>query len=135
MAECIFCRILAGGLPAEIVYEAKGAIAFLDTYPRTRGHTLVVPRAHAPTLLELDDAGIGELFVAVKTVSRKVRDALGAVGLNVGWNHGAAAGQHVMHLHVHILPRYAPGGPGIQGIAAGPPGGTPAQVAAAIRAA
>ena len=135
MADCIFCKILAGTMQADVVYEAKGAIAFLDKFPRVRGHTLVIPRAHAPTLSDLDDVFVGDLFLAVKEVTRKVRRATGAVGLNIGWNHGAAAGQHVFHLHVHILPRYDEGGRGVQAVAAGPAGGALAEIAAAIRAA
>jgi histidine triad (HIT) family protein len=116
MAECIFCRIVAGATAAEVVYEASGALAFLDKFPSARGHTLVIPRAHAPTLLELDDAAVGDLFRAVKAVTRKLQEALGPMGFNIGWNHGAAAGQHVFHLHVHILPRYGEGGRGVQSV-------------------
>jgi histidine triad (HIT) family protein len=135
MAECIFCRIAAGSVAAEVVYEAPRALAFLDTFPSARGPTLVIPRAHAPTLLELGDEDAGALFRAVKAVTRKVKVGLGPVGFNIGWNHGAAAGQHVFHLHVHILPRYGQGGRGIQSIGGGGGQGSPAEIAAAIRGA
>ena len=135
MADCLFCQILAGTMPAEVVFEARGALAFLDKFPSARGHTLVIPRAHAPTLLELDDEGVGDLFRAVQAVTCKVRDALRPVAFNIGWNHGRAAGQHVFHLHVHILPRYAEGGRGVQALGAGWAGGSLAEIAAAIRAA
>jgi histidine triad (HIT) family protein len=133
--KCLFCRIAAGSVPAQLVYEDAAAIAFLDVHPAARGHALVVPRAHAETLLDLDAAAVGDLFRAVKEVQRKVQAALRPFGFNVGWNHGRAAGQVVPHLHVHVLPRYADGGRGIQLLGQrGDPGELPA-VAAAIRAA
>jgi histidine triad (HIT) family protein len=135
MADCLFCRIADGGVPAELVYESPGAVAFLDRFPSARGHTLVVPRIHAATLLDLPDEAVGDVFRGVKTVMRKVRDGLKSQAFNVGWNHGAAAGQHVFHLHVHVLPRYTEGGPGVQALGTGADRGDLAQVAAAIRAA
>jgi len=135
MDDCIFCRIARGELPAEIVHEAPGALAFLDSFPAARGHVLVVPRAHAPTLLELDDAAVGDLFRAVKAVQRKVQGALQPKAFHVGWNHGRAAGQHVHHLHVHVLPRYAEGGRGVQVLGTGGDRGELPALAAAIRAA
>lgn len=135
MSDCLFCRIAGREIPAEIVHEAPGAVAFLDAHPAARGHVLVVPRAHAPTLLDLDDAAVGELFLAVKAVQARVEAALRPRGFNVGWNHGRAGGQHVLHLHVHVLPRYGLLGRGVQKLG---DGGDPAEVAAlaaAIRAA
>jgi histidine triad (HIT) family protein len=133
--KCLFCRILARAVPAEVVYEDAGAVAFLDVHPAARGHVLVVPRAHAETLLDLEDAAVGELFRSVKEVQRRVAAALRPLAFNVGWNHGRAAGQHVPHLHVHVLPRYADGGRGIQLLGAGGDRAELAQVAAAIRGA
>ena len=135
MAECPFCRIVAGTSPAEVVHADAGALAFLDGAPSARGHVLVVPRVHAPTLLDLPDGEVGALFRTVKTVQRKVEAALRPAGFNVGWNHGHAAGQRVGHLHVHVLPRYADGGLGVQALGAGGHRGDLAQIAAAIRAA
>lgn len=133
--SCLFCRIAAGQTPAEVVLEAPGAVAFLDTHPAARGHVLVVPRAHAPTLLDLADAAAGELFVAVKAVQAKVLAALRPRGFNVGWNHGRAGGQVVDHLHVHVIPRYDLLGRGIQVLGGGGDPSELARVAAAIRAA
>ncbi len=135
MSDCIFCRIVQGAARAEVVWESPEAIAFLDRVPAARGHTMIVPRVHAPTLLDLDDAAVGALFLGVKAVTRKVVDALRPAGLNVGWNHGAAAGQHVPHLHVHVIPRFADGGRGIQLLGQGGDRGSLAEVAAAIRGA
>jgi histidine triad (HIT) family protein len=134
MSGCIFCDVVAGTAGAEIVHESPSAIAFLDKFPAARGHTMVVPRAHASTLLELDDGAVGDLFRTVKSVMRKVAGALQPAGMNVGWNHGKAAGQHVFHLHVHVLPRYAPGGRGVQLLGEGTEPVDLADVARRIRA-
>lgn len=134
MVNCLFCRIIAGATPAHVIHEGSGAVAFLDAFPAARPHVLVVPRVHAPTLLELDDDAAGELFRTVKQVQRKVQSAFRPLGFNVGWNHGRAAGQHVLHLHVHVLPRYADGGRGIQALGAGGDRGELAELAAALRA-
>jgi histidine triad (HIT) family protein len=125
--SCLFCRIVAGEVPAHVVHEDEGAVAFLDVHPAARPHVLVVPRAHAANLLELDDDAVGALFRTVKCVQRNVERAFRPLGMNVGWNHGQAAGQHVFHLHVHLLPRYADGGRGIQVMGTG---GDPAELAA-----
>ncbi len=134
MGECLFCRIAAGTLPANLVHETPGAVAFLDRSPSARGHTLVVPRAHAANLLELDDGAVGDLFLAVKEVVRKLDAALHPRAFNVGWNHGEAAGQAVFHLHVHVLPRTSPGRP-VQALGEGGGRGDLAALAAAIRGA
>ena len=133
MADCLFCRIAAGELPAELVHQTSATIAFLDRTPAARGHVMVVPRAHAASLLELDGAAVGDLFLAVKDVMRKVDAALHPAGMNVGWNHGRAAGQHVLHLHVHVIPRHTPGGRGIQVMGEGADDTPLAEIAAAIR--
>jgi histidine triad (HIT) family protein len=133
MNDCLFCRIVEGKVPAAVVHESPGAVAFLDAFPATRGHVLVVPRLHAPTLLDLDESVIGELFKTVSEVQRKVQKALQPLGMNVGWNHGKPAGQHVFHLHVHILPRFQEGGRGIQALGAGGDRGELAVLAGLIR--
>jgi histidine triad (HIT) family protein len=119
MADCIFCNIAAGTLKAEIVFESPEAVAFLDKYPVARGHVVVIPRVHAATLNELPDELVCGLFRAVKSVMRKLAAALHPLGMNIGWNHGRDAGQHVFHLHVHVLPRYSPGGYGVQALGEG----------------
>ena len=133
MPDCIFCEILAGRIAAEVVHETPGAVAFLDVFPAARGHVLVVPRVHAPTMLDLDGAAVGDLFLAVKDVQAKVQRALQPVGMNVGWNHGLAAGQHVPHLHIHVIPRFEDGGRGIQVMGTGGDRSELPAVAAAIR--
>jgi histidine triad (HIT) family protein len=135
MSDCIFCEIVAGRIAAEIVHQGPGAVAFLDVFPAARGHVLVVPRSHAATLLDLEDSAVGDLFLAVKEVQAKVRRALDPSGMNVGWNHGRAAGQHVDHLHVHVIPRFEGGGRGIQMMGTGGDRAEIPAVAARIRSA
>ena len=132
MSDCLFCRIVAGEVPAERVYESEGALAFLDVMPAARGHTLVVPKVHAATLTDLDDESTVRLFQAVKAVMPKLGKALHPAAFNVGWNHGSAAGQHVFHLHVHILPRQKAGS-GIQSLGEGGARGDLAALASLIR--
>lgn len=133
MDDCIFCKVCSGEIRANVVHEASGAVAFLDKFPTARGHTLVVPRWHAPTLLDLPDEHVAGLFRAVKEVQGKLARALDPVAFNVGWNHGRAAGQHVYHLHVHLLPRYGAGGRGVQALGEGAEPADLAAVAEAIR--
>jgi len=136
MADCIFCKIAAREIPAHIVYENDQVLAFLDIHPASRGHTMVIPRVHAERLDQLDDRHIGPLFQGVKRVMALLEAALKPGGLNVGWNHGWAAGQHVIHLHVHLIPRYAgDGGGGIQSLIRSSAKEDLASIAAQIRAA
>lgn len=135
MSECLFCRIVDGRVPAEKVYESDGAVAFLDIMAAAPGHTLVVPRVHAGTLGELPDDAVGPLFRAVKEVMARIDASLHPAAFNVGWNHGREAGQHVDHLHVHVMPRFHPGGRGVQVMGEGGDRGELVKVAAAIRAA
>ncbi len=134
MSDCLFCQIASGALAAEIVHRDDEAVAFLDKYPAARGHVVVIPARHAANLLELDDAALGGFFRAVKTVMRKVNDALHPLAMNVGWNHGKDAGQHVFHLHVHVLPRFSPGR-GVQQMGEGTGRVSFAELGAAIRGA
>jgi histidine triad (HIT) family protein len=133
MSDCIFCDIAAGALKAEVVHESADAVAFLDKYPAARGHVVVIPRAHAPTLTELGDESVGGLFLAVKAVMRKVSAALQPIAMHAGWNHGKDAGQHVFHLHVHVLPRYHAGGRGVQMLGEGSGRVSLAEIGEAIR--
>jgi len=133
MSDCLFCQIVQGKLKAELVFESPATVAFLDKYPVARGHVVVIPTAHAATLNELADDAVGSLFLGVKTVMRKVTDALRPLAMNVGWNHGRDAGQHVFHLHVHVLPRYGPGGHGVQALGEGTGRVNFAELAEAIR--
>jgi histidine triad (HIT) family protein len=102
----IFARILRGELPCHRVFEDEHALAFLDLFPQARGHTLVLPKAPARNLLDIDPDALGELGVRVQRVARGVRAALAPDGLTISQFNGAAGGQSVFHLHFHIIPRW-----------------------------
>jgi len=104
--DCIFCSIVAGDIPARTVHETDDVLAFLDANPLARGHTLVIPKAHAEHVDDLDDDLASELFAAVTDLTPRVQSAVDADGANVGINDGEAAGQEVPHVHVHIIPRF-----------------------------
>lgn len=104
--DCIFCRIVAGTIPAHMVYEDDEVVAFLDILPATRGHTLVIPRNHAPDLETMEPDDLATVARATQVVARLLRTKLQSDGLNVQQNNGAAAGQEVFHYHVHLLPRW-----------------------------
>ncbi|RIK15879.1 MAG: HIT family protein [Acidobacteria bacterium] len=100
---CAFCEIIAGERPAEIVLETQQVVCFLDTRPVFKGHVLVVPRDHIPTLTQLPDDQVGPLFTTARAVARAVQEALGAQGSFVAMNN--VVSQSVPHLHVHVVPR------------------------------
>ena len=110
--SCIFCRIVAGEIPAEIVAREPDAVAFLDVQPLADGHVLVVPRAHVPTIEELTPAGADALFRLATRLAGPVREALGGEATTIGINNGEASGQTVPHVHVHIVPRWEGDGAG-----------------------
>ena len=103
---CLFCRIVAGELPSRTVYEDADCVAFLDIPPWHRGHTLVVPRRHVPDALS-DATVLASLSPAIVATGTLLVRRLGADGMTVLSSVGAAAGQEVFHLHVHLVPRYA----------------------------
>jgi|SRR5581483_1477645 len=103
--SCIFCRIVAGEIPAEVVAREPEVTAFLDVQPLADGHVLVVPRAHVAAIEDLPPDAADALFRAVVRLARPVRTALGAAGTTIGINNGEATGQTIPHVHVHIVPR------------------------------
>ena len=122
MDDCLFCKIAAQKIPALTVYEDKKVMAFLDIAPRAEGHTVVIPKCHAATMVDLPESEIGPLFSVVKSVSELLLKSLKADGFTIGINHGAVSGQVVGHLHIHILPRFAgDGGSAIQSVVHNPP--------------
>ncbi len=106
MEDTVFMKIIRRELPAHIVYEDDETIAFLDVKPNVPGHTLVVPKKWAENIFDVDDATLATVMRTVRKIAPAVRDAVGAHGVHINSNHGAAAGQIVMHLHVHIIPRH-----------------------------
>jgi histidine triad (HIT) family protein len=100
---CLFCSIVAGETPADVVLDTPVVVAFLDHRPLFPGHTLVVPRAHVETLRDLDDPTRDELFAQVQRVAAAVQDATGSAGSFVAMNN--VVSQSVPHAHVHAVPR------------------------------
>lgn len=103
MADCVFCSILAGAIPAHVVLDDEAAMGFLDVRPLFPGHVLVVPRHHAETLTDLPTADLGGYFERVQHTAAAVRDAMGAQGTFVAMNN--VVSQSVPHLHAHVVPR------------------------------
>ena len=107
MADCLFCGIVAGEVPAEIVDSDEHTIAFMDINPATTGHALVIPRAHAADLMEISDEDLAHCAVAAQRLALKMRQTLRPDGFNLLNACGAAAWQTVFHFHIHVVPRYA----------------------------
>ena len=104
--DCIFCAIAKGEGPATIVAENDRTVAFMDIMPATRGHLLVIPRAHSVDLLSVDPDDLNATMQAAKAMAQRVKDRLGADGVNLLNSCGSAAWQTVFHFHVHVIPRY-----------------------------
>jgi histidine triad (HIT) family protein len=104
--ECLFCKIVAGTIPAQIVDEDERTVAFMDINPATRGHALVVPRRHARDLLEIESDDLKATILAAQRLARKASDRLRADGVNLLNSCGQAAWQTVYHFHIHVIPRY-----------------------------
>ena len=112
MTDCLFCRIVRGEIPARTVREDERTVAFLDIAPATRGHLLVIPRAHAADLTEIAPDDLAACAVAAQDLARRVLGRLGADGVNLIQSNRAAAWQSVFHFHLHVIPRYV--GDGLQ---------------------
>ncbi|MFE5851830.1 HIT family protein [Streptomyces sp. NPDC056500] len=106
MTECAFCAIVADPSRARVVHQDAHTLAFFPLAPAVRGHTLVIPRSHAPDLWALDDATAARLTQSVLRVGRALYEVLAPDGMNVINSAGAAASQTVFHVHVHLVPRW-----------------------------
>jgi histidine triad (HIT) family protein len=103
-SDCLFCKILAGDIPADIILETDDVIAFRDVNPQAPTHALIIPRKHVSTINELgdgDQALVGKLFLAAKQIAAD--EGIAAAGYRVAMNCNEAAGQTVFHLHLHLL--------------------------------
>ncbi len=109
MADTIFAKIIAGEAPCHRVYEDDTVLAFLDIFPISRGHTLVIPKEPAERLHVLSDRSSAAIGRVLPRICRAVLSATGAVDYNILQNNGAAAHQAVMHVHFHIIPKYGDG--------------------------
>jgi histidine triad (HIT) family protein len=102
--DCLFCKILNGEIPADLVYESDSAIAFRDINPHAPTHVLVIPRKHIPTINDLDDADrdvVGSLYMAARDIARQ--EGIADDGYRTVMNCNEGAGQTVFHIHLHVL--------------------------------
>ncbi len=106
MEDCLFCKIIKGGVSSAKVYEDENHLAFLDIFPANKGHTLIIPKKHYAHFSEIPHEEIGRLIEAVRKVAAGVKTALKAEGINLFLNEGRAAGQLIFHAHFHVIPRF-----------------------------
>ncbi len=129
--DCIFCKILAGELPATIVAEDERTVSIMDINPATRGHALVLPRTHSRDLLSIAPEDLQAAILAARRLAARASERLGAAGVNVINSCGAAAWQTVFHFHMHVIPRYVEDPLRLPWV---PAPGDPAEIAAAAAA-
>jgi len=103
--DCIFCKIIDRKIPSKIIFENNLNLAFLDIFPISRGHTIVIPKNHYTNLEDIPDDKLFELFKSVKQIATIVHRKLKIDGYNILQNNYKAAGQDINHFHVHIIPR------------------------------
>lgn len=131
--DCIFCKIIAGQIPATKVLEDAACLAFLDVSPLADGHVLLIPKAHAQTLDELSADQAGAMLRNLPILVKAVQTATGCEGVNVLQNNGRAAHQFVPHVHFHIIPRNSGDAFHFNWPAGKYPAGKAEELAAAIR--
>ena len=134
MSNCVFCRIVAREIPATVVHEDEHTLAFMDLGQVNPGHVLVAVKAHAENLYALNDAQAGAVLRAAARVARAIRDAFKPEGLSVYQANGSAAGQTVLHYHVHLVPRHEGDGMALSWPVKNPPRERLEEAAAKIRA-
>jgi histidine triad (HIT) family protein len=110
--DCIFCRILAGEIPGEVIAETADTLAFLDVTPLADGHVLVIPKTHARIIEALPAETAAALMQMAQRISAALCGELGAAGTTLGINNGPETGQTVPHVHLHIVPRFPGDGAG-----------------------
>jgi histidine triad (HIT) family protein len=104
--DCIFCAIVAGDAPAEIVDSDERTVTLMDINPATKGHALVIPRRHSADVLAIDDDDLAACAIAARRVVKRMEEALAPAGFNLLNAARAAAWQTVFHFHIHVIPRY-----------------------------
>ena len=106
MENCIFCKIANGEIPSATLYEDEDFRVILDLGPASKGHALILPKAHAANIYELPDETAGKAMILAKHMATRLRDGLHCDGFNIVQNNGEIAGQTVFHFHMHLIPRY-----------------------------
>lgn len=114
LADCVFCKIAAGEIPCHCVFENERVLAFLDINPLSLGHTVVIPRTHAVRFEQLSEDDAAALAGAIGPLARRILSAVESEDYNLLQNNGSSAGQVVMHVHIHIIPRRANDGLGFR---------------------
>jgi histidine triad (HIT) family protein len=104
--DCIFCKIAAGEIPSETVYEDEQFRAILDLGPASKGHTLILPKEHFQDLTALQEPYLSAVLPLAAKIGEAMKKGLGCAGFNLVQNNGEAAGQTVKHFHMHVIPRY-----------------------------
>jgi histidine triad (HIT) family protein len=104
--DCLFCGIVEGSVPSQKIDEDERTIAFMDISPATRGHALVIPRAHSKDLMEVSDEDLTATMLAARRLAKRMEEVLEPDGFNILNSCGAAAWQTIFHFHVHVVPRY-----------------------------
>jgi histidine triad (HIT) family protein len=105
--NCIFCKIINGEIPAKKVYEDEKVLAFLDVNPISKGHTLIIPKAHFENIFDIKDDNLKEIISEGKKISMLLKEKLNADGVNLLHASGKDAQQSVFHFHLHVVPRYS----------------------------
>ena len=103
--NCIFCKITRREIPSKVIFENDLNLAFLDIFPISKGHTIVISKNHYSNLEDIPESELAELYKVVKQVAFMIHKKLGIDGYNIVQNNFSAAGQVVKHFHVHIIPR------------------------------
>lgn len=118
--DCIFCKIAAGEIPSETLYEDGQFRVILDLGPATKGHALIMPKEHSANLYEVPDETAAEAMKLAKKMALLLKSKLQCDGLNLVQNNGEAAGQTISHFHLHLIPRYKEDGQKINWIPSEP---------------
>ena len=106
MSDCIFCKIANGEIPSATLYEDEDFRVILDLGPASKGHALILPKAHAANIYEISDDMAAKAMILAKKMATKMTEALKSDGFNIVQNNGEPAGQTVFHFHMHLIPRY-----------------------------
>lgn len=114
MGNCIFCKIAGGEIPAITLFEDEDVKVIFDAGPATKGHALVIPKAHAANVFDISDELLAKSHIVAKRVAKALKEATGCDGVNILQNNGEVAGQSVFHLHIHVIPRYEGDGANIK---------------------
>ena len=105
--DCIFCKIVAGEIPSHKIYEDDETVAFLDINPWTRGHSLVIPKAHSRNIYDVDPDDLAAIHLTAQRIAERLRDRLNCEGINTLQSSEPVAMQTIFHTHVHVIPRYS----------------------------